>query len=141
MEKIAEELKQPTKASNIVELKEYMNGALIELPGFGKDQPFYARLRRPSMLSLMKAGKIPNDLLNSANTLFDSGVNSIASITRDQDALKKVFDVIELICEAAFVEPTYKDLREAGIELTDEQMLFVFGYAQVGVQQLNSFRK
>mgnify|MGYP003291494415 CR=1 FL=1 len=31
-------------------------------------------------------------------------------------------------------------LKEAGIELTDEQMMFIFGYSQNGVRQLESFR-
>lgn len=138
--KVVEQSIQP-KVSSIAELQSYQNGAIVELPGYGEGQPFYARLRRPSLLGLIQAGKIPNDLLNSANALFDGGVSSIASITRDREALKKVFEVIEIICEATFVEPTYKELKDAGIKLTDEQMLFVFGYGQVGVQQLNSFRK
>lgn len=129
------------KVTSIADLQQYQNGSVVELPGFGKDQPFYARLKRPSLLSLMQAGKIPNDLLNSANALFDGGVGSISTITRDQEALKKVFDVIEIICEATFVEPTYKELKMAGVELTDEQLLFVFGYGQVGVKQLEPFRK
>lgn len=129
------------KVSSIAELQVYQQGKVVELPGFGEGQPFYARLRRPSLLGLIQAGKIPNDLLNSANALFDGGVSSIASVTKDPEALKKVFEVIDIICEATFVEPTYKELKDAGIELTDEQMLFVFGYGQVGVQQLDSFRK
>jgi hypothetical protein len=54
--------------------------------------------------------------------------------------LTKYFDLFDVMCEASFVEPTYKQIKEAGVELTDEQYMFVFGYAQNGVRQLQSFR-
>ena len=44
------------------------------------------------------------------------------------------------MCEASFVEPTYKELKAAGVELTDEQYMFIFGYSQNGVADLESFR-
>ena len=56
------------------------------------------------------------------------------------EALKEVFQVLDVICEACFVEPTYQDLREAGVELTDEQYMFLFNYTQRGVRALESFR-
>ena len=45
------------------------------------------------------------------------------------------------ICEESFVEPTYNELKSNGIQLTDEQQLFIFSYAQRGVDALKSFRK
>ena len=35
----------------------------------------------------------------------------------------------------------YDDLKEAGVKLTDEQMMFVFNYTQNGVEALESFRE
>lgn len=124
--------------TSVTELVKYREGELVELPPFGENQPFYARLRRPSMLVLAKSGKIPNELLMSANSLFEKGSGSFDSL--DEQMLTKMFDVMEVICEASFVEPTYHDMKNAGIELTDDQYLFVFGYSQNGVRQLDSFR-
>lgn len=124
--------------TSIEELKKYQEGEVVELPSFAVNQPFVARLRRPSMLVLAKNGAIPNDLLTSANSLFEKGGQSFNAL--DETMLTKMFDVMEVICEASFVEPSYKALKEAGIELTDEQYMFVFGYSQNGVKQLNSFR-
>lgn len=124
--------------TKIEELLKYKEGELVELPPFGAGQPFFAKLRRPSMLSLAKSGKIPNDLLTSANSLFEKGSGSFNSL--DERMLTKMFDVMEVICEASFVEPSYQEMKEAGIELTDDQFMFVFGYSQNGVRQLDSFR-
>ena len=50
-------------------------------------------------------------------------------------------EVLDIIAEASFVEPTYAELKEAGVQLTDEQLIFVFNYSQAGVSYLESFRK
>lgn len=124
--------------TSITQLNEYAKGQIVELPPFAEGQPFIARICRPSMLSLVKTGKIPNELLVTANNLFiDGKVDSKA----DPQAMQKVFDIFDAICEACFIEPTYKQIQEAGITLTDEQYMFIFNYSQAGVKALKPFRK
>ena len=84
------------EVTSIESLAEYAHGAIVQLPGFGEGQPFFARLRRPSLMALIKNGQIPNDLLSSANALFDGGSAAVANSLRDDGALKKVFDVVEV---------------------------------------------
>lgn len=128
------------KVTSLEELKGYAKGNVVELPPFAEGQPFFAMLRRPSMMGLVKSKKIPNRLLITANKLFEEGVQgSFDSL--DEKALDDMMDVMEVICEASFVSPTYKEIKDNGIELTDDQLLFVFGYSQTGVNQLNSFRQ
>ncbi len=118
-------------------LQEYARGAIVQLPSFSEDQPFVARLRRPSMMALARSGKIPNSLLNTANSLFmGKGVDS-----NNEGALKEVLSIVDILCDAAFVEPTYSQLKEAGVELTDEQYMAVFNYTQQGVKALEPFRE
>lgn len=124
------------KITAIEALKSSME-TVVDLPPFSKDVSFSAKLRRPSLLMLVNAGKIPNQLLPYANELFTRG----AVNTKDVDGLSKTYQVLEAICKASFVEPTYQELVDAGIELTDEQMLFVFNYSQVGVKALANFRQ
>lgn len=126
------------KVTSIEELRAAASGTIVELPPFAEGHPFYARLKRPSMLALVKGGKIPNELLTSANTLFVKGAGSMNTL--DEDLLNRLFGVMDVLCEAAFVEPTYAQIKEAGIQLTDEQITFIFGYSQNGVRELNSFR-
>ena len=107
---------------------------VVELPEFGDGTKFIARLRRPSMLKLCKSGKIPNSLLSQATSLFtDDKPSKKVGIT-------EIYDICEIICEAAFVVPTYNEIKESGVELTDEQIMAVFQYAQGGVKALENFR-
>ena len=127
------------KVTSINTLKGYMKGTLIKLPSFGPGQEFYARLKRPSMSDIIKNGEIPNALLDTANDLFAEGTQVLAN--GDSNTTKDLFDVMDKLCEATFVEPSYSDIKEAGIKLTDEQMMFVFSYTQNGVKALDSFRE
>ena len=124
------------RVTTIEELAEYSLGEVIELPPFGPNQPFFARLRRPSLLALAKSGKIPNTLLSQANKLFFGDKKK----ELDSDAMRQTMGIIDIMCEAAFVEPKYSVLVEKGIELTDDQYMFVFNYTQQGVNALSTFR-
>lgn len=126
------------KVTSLTELSNQAKGALVKLPPFAEGGEFVARLRRPSMLSLVRAQKIPNSLLTSANKMFANGPGTLD--TSNESMLDDIFKIMDVICEAAFVEPTYSEIRKAGIELTDDQIMFVFGYTQNGVKQLESFR-
>ena len=122
---------QPTSIQDLIS---YSQGQIVKLPDFSEGQPFYARLRRPSMLSLMSNGKIPNSLVITANRLF----NGKGMDDRNENSMS---ELLEVICESAFVEPSYKELKEAGVHLTDQQYMAVFNYTQEGVKALEPFRR
>lgn len=117
-------------------LQEYGRGAIVQLPSFAENQPFVARLRRPSMMALAKSGKIPNALLSTANSLFIKGGVDAAN----ESVMQDVLSVVDVLCAAAFVEPTYEQIQDAGVELTDEQYMFIFNYTQQGIKALQPFR-
>lgn len=124
------------RVTTLQELLEYQKGQLVQLPDFAEGQPFFAMLRRPSMMALMKSGKIPNDLVNTANRLF----NGRGMDEHKETAMADILGVFDVLCDATFVEPKYQDMKEAGIELTDQQLMAVFNYTQEGVKALESFR-
>lgn len=125
------------EVTSIEDLKKYSEGQIVQLPDFGEGQPFIAQLRRPSMLSLVYEGKIPNSLIITANKLFTgNGID-----VKNESAMQDVLGIFDVVCEACFVKPTYKEIKEAGITLTDEQLLAVFNYTQQGVKALDSFCK
>ena len=119
------------------DLELYSKGNIVELPPFGEGQPFVARLGRPSMLELAKSGQIPNGLLSAANELFVTGKFD----ETNEALLQETFGVMESICKASFMEPTYDEIIASGVHLTDEQMLFIFSYSQKGVEALKPFRE
>ena len=127
------------KVTSIDQLKIMSGGEIVKLPPFIQGQDFYAKLRRPSMLKLVQSGQIPNSLLRTANMLFSGGVNE--ELDRDDEFMKDLFDLIDVLAEAVFVEPSWSELKQAEIELTDEQYMFIFNYTQEGVKQLEPFRE
>lgn len=125
--------------TTITDLQSYAKGTVVRFPDFAEGQPFVARVRRPSMLVLAKQGKIPNSLLTAAGELFSKGGSGLDA---DNDKmLADAHDITEVICSAALIEPTLDDIYNAGMELSDDQLMAIFNYTQTGVRALESFRK
>ena len=131
-------VKEELKVTSIEQLKQDASGEIVELPKFKNNSEFVARLRRPSLLKLVRSGKIPNTLLTKTNELFIESGKGFD--TDDTKLLDELFEVLEIIAGETFVEPKYEEIVNAGIELTDEQLMFLFTYSQQGVQDLESFR-
>lgn len=125
----------PTTIAQLVALK---GGEVVELPGFVSDQPFYCRLSQPSLLFLAKTGHIPNQLLARAGDLFKGGGSGLDS--DDTNMLSQMYDVMQVICRAAMIEPTLDEIEYAGLQLTDAQMTAIFTYTQRGINKLTQFR-
>ena len=119
------------------DLQKYSGGTIVKFPDFAEGMPFVARVKRPSLLVLAKTGKIPNSLLTAATSLFMGKGDASA----DDKMLADMYDVCKVIAEATLIEPSFKDIEMAGIDLTDEQIMSIFNYTQTGVKALESFRK
>ena len=126
-----------SKVTSIYDLQRYAKGQIVRLPDFAEGQPFIARMRRPSLLIMAKSGKIPNRLLSTATNLFNGGNDKNANT---DSLLSDTYDVCEAIAEAALVEPTLNDIKNSGIELSDNQLIAIFNYAQRGIEALDNFR-
>lgn len=127
------------KITTFGDLQSYAAGTVVRLPDFGDGQPFVARVRRPSMLILAKQGKIPNRLLVAAGELFTKGGGGIDA--DNEKMLGDMYDICHIICEACLIQPTMKEIENAGMELSDDQLMAVFNYTQTGIKALESFRK
>ena len=121
------------------DLQVYAAGVVVRLPDFAEGQPFVARIRRPSMLVLAKSGKIPNTLLTTAGELFSKGGGGLD--TDNKNMLGDMYDIMHIICESALMQPTLKEIEDAGLQLGDDQMMAIFNYSQAGVKALESFRQ
>lgn len=124
--------------TSILDLQRYSKGTLVRFPDFAEGQPFVARVGRPSMLVLAKQNKIPNTLLTSANELFSKGGAGMDS--DNENMLADIYSICEIVCDAALKEPTYQQIKDAGLELSDDQLMAIFNYTQTGVKALESFR-
>ena len=121
------------------DLQSYAKGVVIRFPDFAEGQPFVARVRRPSILVLAKSGKIPNTLLTAAGELFTKGGGGMD--TDNDNMLSDMYDIMHIICESALIQPTLNEIENAGLNLSDDQMMAIFNYSQAGVKELESFRK
>lgn len=120
--------------TNLDQLKEIAKGDIISLPGFKADIPFNVRVKRVSMLSLVRCGTIPNSMLSAAEELF-YGKKASKSVD-----MKQLTDVMFVMAESALIEPSIKTLKELGLNLTDEQLVALFNYTQEGLKSLEKFR-
>lgn len=132
------EQNQNLTPTSLEDLARYSKGALIELPPFASNQPFVAYVRRPSLLVLAANGKIPNTLLGMAMKLFKQGGSAIND-AKPED-MKEATKIFQILAEACLVEPNYQQIKEAGLELTDDQLALIFSYSQQGVKALEPFR-
>lgn len=123
------------KVTSIDELKKYNEGAVVELPPFAEGQPFVVKMKRPSLMRLATNGTIPNALMDSATSLFEGDTN-----VKDKFVLSNMLRVMEIVCESAFVSPSWEEIKSSGIELTDDQLIAAFNYTQNGIKALDSFR-
>ena len=124
------------KVTSIQDFIKQSQGEVVELPGF-TSEPVFVILKRPSLLGLVIQGKIPNALLTRTNELFS---NDVGIDPTDDNMMGELSEVLELIAGESFVEPTYQEIKDAGVELTDEQLMAVFNYSQKGIKGLESFR-
>ena len=125
--------------TSATDLQKYAAGVVVRLPDFAEGQPFVARIRRPSMLVLAKTGRIPNTLLTAAGELFAKGGGGLDA--DNEKMLSDMYDIMSIICESALIQPSMKEIKEIGLELSDEQMMAIFNYSQTGVKALETFRK
>ena len=129
----------PMNITTLADLQSYAAGTVVRFPDFAEGQPFVARVRRPSMLVLAKQGKIPNTLLTAAGELFSKG--GAGMDVDNENMLGDMYDIMHIICEASLIYPTMKDIEDAGLSLSDDQLMAIFNYSQAGVKALESFRK
>ena len=129
----------PMNITTLADLESYAAGTIVRFPDFAEGQPFVARVRRPSMLVLAKQGKIPNTLLTAAGELFSKGGAGMDA--DNENMLSDVYGICEVIARASLVQPTYDEIQQAGMELSDDQIMAIFNYTQNGVKALESFRK
>lgn len=128
----------------ITSIEEFRNQSqpLVDIIGFEPGNYITVRLKRISLMSLVKTGKIPNALLKKATELFtgakkENGKVDEVQILSNMGELDGINEIIDTVCDAAMVEPKFSDVKEY---LTDEQKTEIFQWTQGGIKALESFR-
>lgn len=127
-----------------------MAAPLIELPPFEEGgQPLFVRAKKPDIMGLVKAGKIPNELLGMSMQALEPEKMAEAMLSGEKDAekaLKEALQLLDIMMENTLVSPKWHDPVE-GLDcefkdiLTDEQQNALLAYAGGGVKALATFRQ
>lgn len=119
------------KLVTLEELKIMGKGEIVPIPPFIGVEPICVRLRKVGLLNLIATGSIPNSLFSAAEELFSGKSSSKGNV--DISQLSKV---MKTVSESALVQPTLEELKEVGLELSDEQAVAIFNYTQRGINAL-----
>ena len=93
------------------------------------------RAKRPGLYNMASMGFIPNPILGAMQALFSGDPARIDAV----DA-KKQGECIAAIAKYALVEPTYQEILDAGLELTDQQLTDIYQFALAGPARYAAFR-
>ena len=122
------------KAITIEELKK-VKTQIIQISDFSGEGTFNVEVRRPSLLTSATSGNIPNELIGDVNDLF-FGKKEEKDI--EMSKLKEIYDGI---VKATLVSPSFEELVENDIQLTEVQIGELYKYVVGGVKELKYFRE
>ena len=108
---------------------------VVELSGWD-ERPFVCRLRRVSLYEMIGSGCVPNPLIPVVRDLFMGMSKALEKNLSDAEDVKAFLT----IAKCSMLEPSYQELQEVGIQLTDQQVLEIFFYATRGPRSLAAFR-
>lgn len=131
------------QVTSLEQLKKVKQTEIINLGKFGDGTEFVAELKKPDLMQLAAERKIPNVLATEVVKLFN-GKNKLAKkvvAEDDAEALAQLGELMNVLAEASLVNPTYKQLQEINIELTQEMKMSIMMFTQGGVETLKNFRK
>lgn len=109
----------------------------LTLSGWNPDTEITVLVKKPNFYNLLAKNAIPNPLLPEMQKLFVRRQVAEEHSKASADFAKALI----YIARECLVEPTYAQLEEAGVELTDDQLLELCMYATLGPELLRSFRE
>lgn len=109
----------------------------VTLSGFKHDQEITVALHTPSLYALLAENALPNPLLPVVKKLFQEGPQ--AQNVAEPDA--GFANALRTIARETLVQPSFAELEESGVQLTDRQLLEICVYATRGPAGLAIFRE
>lgn len=130
------------KVTTFEELKRIAEGEVVELPPFAGNNRFVARLKVPSLTEMIATGKIPNRLATEVIKMFEGKEKKDGKIGVNLNSKegRKLITLARKVAKEALVEPTMKEIEEAGLKLTDTQALAIYNYVDEKVIEAFPFR-
>lgn len=127
--------KKPITINEILKKKT----TIIEIENFAGDGLMAVEVKRPSIMNIAQTGSIPNELMGMVKELFIG--KGLEELDPDKFEVGRIREIFEPIAKASLVNPSYKDLEDNDIELTDVQLSEIYNFVAGGVKELENFRK
>ena len=98
--------------TSLEQLQSIKQTEIIELPAFEDGTKLNVEVKKPNMMQLIAAGKIPNTLLSSAMEMFNGKAGEKMQKAADNVGdLKDLVGMMNVIAEASLIKPTYKEIK------------------------------
>lgn len=114
-----------------------MASTVIDIPGFSGADTIKVRVRKPSLLTMIGEGTIPNHLLGVASKMI-GGESGHPKKQSTMEQAKDIAAMIDLYCEVCLVEPKYSEFKEI---ITDEQKEAIFDWGTGDLAKAETFHK
>ena len=108
---------------------------VYEIHSWEPGEMMEVRLTRPSLYNMARMGLVPNPLMGAMQAMFSADPKRVDAV----DA-KKQGDCVIAMAKYALVEPTYQQITDAGLTLTDQQLTDIYMFALGGAAALAAFR-
>ena len=129
------------QVTSLEQLKNIKVTDIVNLGCFEDGTELIAEVKKPNLMQLMVEGKVPNTLMSTAMGMFKNGSGEIVNKAIDDvDSLKDLVGMMQVFAEASLVNPTYAQIKEIGLSLTEKQLIGILQFAQGGVKALENFR-
>lgn len=135
------------KALSVDDIKKSLDsGYQVEITGFRADEDpedsFPCVLKKIDLLAWLINGKVPNELTTAVEDLFNLSKAKKKTVEEynDIDQIREGYKLNEWIARESMVEPKFDDLKDAGVYLSQQQLLDIYVFQMNGVNALKQFR-
>ena len=129
------------QVTSLEQLKNIKVTDVVNLGSFEDGTELIAEVKKPNLMQLMVEGTVPNTLMSTAMGMFKNGSGELVNKAIDDvDSLKELVGMMEVFAEASLVNPSYSQIKEIGLSLTEHQLIGILQFAQGGVKALENFR-
>lgn len=135
------------KALSVDDIKKSLDsGYQVEITGFRADEDpedsFPCVLKKIDLLAWLINGKVPNELTAAVEDLFNLSKAKKKTVEEynDIDQIREGYKLNEWIARESMVEPKFDDLKDAGVYLSQQQLLDIYVFQMNGVNALKQFR-
>lgn len=129
------------QTTTLEQLKAIKKTEVVSLGAFDDGTELIAEVQRPYLLDLITSGKIPNSLLTAAMTMFKDGAGTVVKQSVDSvEALQQMVGLMKALAESCLVNPSYANISDCGLRLSQDQLMNILAYVQGGASHLENFR-